>query len=313
MIDLQHAFGAVASLAEPVAALDARFVLIALLFHALNLVLRSVAWRNTLAAAFPNDRVPLLGVGAAYAGGVALNGFVPARGGEAAKVALVRLQVPRSSVVTIAASSSVLLLLDAIVGVVLIGVAWWLGFVPAAPPVPDVTAIASLVAAHPIAALAAFGVGGAAVAIGARQLRRPLGRLRGRVLSGVAIVRTPGAYGRRVALPQLGAWVCRIGFAFALLAAFGLPASVPLAATVVVVGGMSTLVPATPGGVGTQQLLLVYVLHEVATTAQALSFSIGLQVGVTAVNTLVGIAGAMLVFRTVRPVAAVRAGLRSRA
>jgi hypothetical protein len=75
---------------------------------------------------------------------------------------------------------------------------------------------------------------------------------------------------------------------------------------------MSTLVPATPGGVGTQQVLLVYVLHEVATTSQALSFSIGVQVGVTIVNTLVGILGAMLIFRTLRPLAAVRAGLRAR-
>ena len=43
--------------------------------------------------------------------------------------------------------------------------------------------------------------------------------------------------------------------------------------------------------------------------ASALSFSIGMQVGVTVVNTMVGLAAMMIVFGTMRP-AAIRAGLR---
>jgi uncharacterized membrane protein YbhN (UPF0104 family) len=310
--ELEQVLAAVASVAAPIGSLDGRFVAIALGFHALNLLLRSVAWRNALAAAYPREKVPLLGVGAAYAGGVAVNGLLPARGGEAAKVGLVRFQVPHSSVVTIAASSSILLLLDGAIAAVLMVMAWSLGLVPSAPPLPHVGGLPSVVTAHPVAAAAALLVAAVAATFAGRHLRRQLAALRARVFRGVSILRSPRAYAYRVALPQLGAWTCRIGFTAALLAAFGLPASIPLAATVVVVGGMSTLVPATPGGVGTQQVLLVYVLHEVATTSQALSFSIGVQVGVTIVNMLVGILGAMLIFRTVRPLAAVRAGLRAR-
>ena len=73
---------------------------------------------------------------------------------------------------------------------------------------------------------------------------------------------------------------------------------------------MSTLVPATPGGAGTQQLLIVVALQQVASATSALSFSIGMQVGVTVVNTLVGLAAITLVFGTLRP-AAIRAGLRA--
>ena len=313
MIDVDRVFSAVGSVAGPIGSLDGRFVALALGFHALNLVLRSLAWRNALAAAYPEERVPLVGVGAAYAGGVALNGLLPARGGEAAKIALVRLQVPHSSVVTIGASSSMLLLLDSVIAVVLMAIAWSLGLVPAAPPVPHPGALTALPAAHLVLTTLAVGLLAAVAIVAGRRLRVALRTLRARVVRGVAILRTPRAYAYRVALPQLGAWTCRIFFTAALLAAFGLPASIPLAATVVVVGGMSTLVPATPGGVGTQQVLLVYVLQQVASTSEALSFSIGVQVGVTVVNTLVGIIGAMLVFRTVRPVAAVRAGLRARA
>jgi hypothetical protein len=103
--------------------------------------------------------------------------------------------------------------------------------------------------------------------------------------------------------------VCRLGVAFAMLAAFGVQATIPIAGLVVVAGGMSTLVPATPGGAGTQQLFTVVALAQVASAASALSFSIGLQVGVTLVNTLVGLLALTLVFGTVRP-AAIRAGLR---
>ena len=74
---------------------------------------------------------------------------------------------------------------------------------------------------------------------------------------------------------------------------------------------MSTLVPATPGGMGTQQVLLVYVLLTVTTTAQAVAFSVGLQFGVTVVNALIGCAAVMVAFRTLRPLAAVRAAKRA--
>ena len=96
-----------------------------------------------------------------------------------------------------------------------------------------------------------------------------------------------------------------------MLAAFGVAATIPIAGLVVVAGGMSTLVPATPGGAGTQQLFTVVALAQVASAASALSFSIGLQVGVTLVNTLVGLLALTLVFGTLRP-AAIRAGLRGR-
>ena len=72
---------------------------------------------------------------------------------------------------------------------------------------------------------------------------------------------------------------------------------------------MSTLVPATPGGAGTQQLLIVVALQQVASAASALSFSIGMQVGITLVNTIVGVVAIMLVFGTMRPTA-IRAALR---
>ena len=74
--------------------------------------------------------------------------------------------------------------------------------------------------------------------------------------------------------------------------------------------GASTLVPLTPGGAGTQQVMLTYALSQVATAAAILSFSVGMQAGITAVNALLGLAAGMIAFRTVRPLRAMRSGLR---
>lgn len=70
---------------------------------------------------------------------------------------------------------------------------------------------------------------------------------------------------------------------FFLLEAFGLPATIPTAALMMVLCGASTLVPLTPGGA---------------------------QAGITAVNGALGLGAAMVAFRTLHPVAALRSGVR---
>ena len=280
------------SLSDQIAALDARWILVALAFQLGNLGCRAVAWRGILVSAYPDARIRLLDVGAAYAAGVAANAYLPARGGEAVKIALLRLRIPGSSVAGVGASNGVVLLFDTAVGASLLAVAWALGLVPALPRPSPLTAVGAG------AALAVVGVIVAAVP-----------RLRANLRQGASILATPRLYLRRVVPYQAGAWACRLGVAFAMLAAFGVPATLPIAGLVVVASGMSTLVPATPGGAGTQQLLIVVALQQVATAASALSFSIGMQVGVTLVNTIVGVVAIMLVFGTMRP-ATIRAELR---
>jgi uncharacterized membrane protein YbhN (UPF0104 family) len=198
----------------------------------------------------------------------------------------VRLRIPGSTVAGVGASNGVVLLFDTVIGVSLLATAWWLGLVPAVPR-PSLPAAAA--------------VGGVLLAVAVVVALVP--RLRANLRQGAAILATPGLYLRRVVPYQAGAWVCRVGVAFAMLAAFGVPATLPIAGLVVVAGGMSTLVPATPGGAGTQQLLIVVALQQVASAASALSFSIGMQVGVTLVNTMLGLFAMALVYGTVRPAA----------
>ena len=289
-------------------ALDLRFVVVALAFQLCNLALRSFALRNVLAAAYPERRISAWTVGGAYASGVALNAFAPARGGEALKIALLRLRIPGSSVPTLVSAGVLLTVLDALIGSSLIAAALGFGLLPALPS-PQTPLVRGR---HGPPARGRSGR--ARARRRAALLSGPLSRrARGlwlHVEQGGAILRTPTRYVRTVVTLQLAGWACRTGVAFCLLAAFGLPATVPLAVLVVLAGGLSTLVP-TPGGAGTQQVLLVYALQQTASTAAALSFSVGMQVGITTVNTVIGLTALMFMFRTLRPVAAVRAARRT--
>jgi uncharacterized membrane protein YbhN (UPF0104 family) len=290
------------SVGERLMTVDPRLGLLALAFHVANHVLRSVAWRNVIAAAYPATRVPLLGIASAYATGVALNAIAPARGGDAAKVALARAAVPGSSVPTLAATMSILVVFDLVLATALVVVLGVLGVVPL-----DFASAASGIAARvPLAvalAVAACGL----LWIAVRHARRRIAALWGRVRQGGAVLRTPRRYVRTVLVFQAAAWACRIAVVFCLLAAFGLPASVPLAGLVMVLAGASTIVPLTPGGAGTQQVLLALALQQTASAAAVVSFSVGMQASITAVNALLGVAAAMAVCRTIRPVAALRA------
>ena len=248
-----------------------------------------------LAAAYPQQRIPVFSLGCAYAAGMAMNAYLPARGGEGAKVALARAQLPGSCVPTIAGSLTVLVLMDALLGASLIVVLWATGVLPTLPSLPEIGFV------HVAAAVAVVLV----LALLARRSRAALVRLLSSAAQGLAVMRSPLLYVRSVLPFQLGAWVCRIGVVYLVLAAFRIDAGIETALLVVVLNGLSTAVP-VPGGAGSQQLLATYALQGVITTAAAVSFSLSMQVGITAVNTAVGLAAAMLLFRTMHPIAAAR-------
>jgi uncharacterized membrane protein YbhN (UPF0104 family) len=282
---------------DRLAGIDGRIAAAALVLHVANHALRSVAWRSIVAAAYPDHRVPLTRVAAAYASGVALNAVAPARGGDAVKVALLRLGLPGSSLTTIASTMSVLVLFDLVAATVLTLAAGLAGVLPLDPAVPNVSATT---------ALAGAAVAVVVLALAWRLVRPRLASLWADVRRGGAILRVPRRYALAVVLPQAGAWCCRVGVVLCLLAAFGLPASVPLAAVVMILTGASTLVPLTPGGAGTQQVVLAFALSETASSAAVVSFSLGMQAGVTVVNALLGVVAAMAIFRTTHPLLALR-------
>jgi hypothetical protein len=226
---------------------------------------------------------------------------VPAKGGEAVKVGLLRMQLPGASMLTLAGATSVVLLFDAMIGISALLTAW-LGF---GLPAPPHAFHADRLLAHPWMLAGACVV----VAVVARRVARPLRSGARKLARGAAVLRSPRRALLRVASWQLLAWCCRVGAALAMLAAFGLHADPKAAVLVVVLGGMSTLAPA--GGAGAQQLLVVYGLTGVASASSALTFSVGMQLLLTSVNCLLGLAAVIWLSGSIAPWRAVRGVLQS--
>ena len=289
-----------AAVAERFAELDGRFLALALVLQLAVLALRALAWRGVLAAAYPERRIPVFGVGCAYAAGVAVNAFVPARGGEAAKVALVRSQLPGSSVATIASSLSVVLALDTLLGAALMTTLWSLGRAPALPSLPSVGTLPVVAGVIAVVAVVAGLLAVARITESARRFLAAAAR-------GFSVLRSPWTYVSKVLPFQLSAWGCRIAVVYLVLHAFRFEAGIGTAIVLVVFTGVSTAVPVP--GQAHQQVLAVYALQGVASTARAISFSLGMQLGVTAMNTAVGLLATMLLFGTIRPLRAIKAAM----
>jgi uncharacterized membrane protein YbhN (UPF0104 family) len=269
-----------------------------LALYVANVLLRSTAWYAILRAAYPGTRYRLHQATAAYLAGVGVNAVAPARAGDLVKASLVRLRMPESTWVTVFATLIVETLLDIVIGPLLMVFALSQGVFPSLPSLPSLPAFEwSWAADHP-RATAAIGVALVlVVALVTRHAARVVRQFRDRVRQGFSILRTPRAYVLRVACPQLGGWGCRIASVYLFLGAFGVHASLRNALLVLVVGSLSTLLPLTPGGVGTQQALMVFVLAGAASDAGLLSFSVGMQVAITLTNLLLGLLALVLTLR----------------
>jgi uncharacterized membrane protein YbhN (UPF0104 family) len=92
---------------------------IAVACHLLKMVARTRAWRNILAAAYPNEQVRWAGIFGAYTAGAAVNAIVPARGGDALKLVLTRRQIPGSAYSTLVATLAVETLFDLVMSTAL--------------------------------------------------------------------------------------------------------------------------------------------------------------------------------------------------
>jgi uncharacterized membrane protein YbhN (UPF0104 family) len=272
---------------------------IALLLHTANLLLRTRAWYAIIRAAYPDSRYRWRSCAGAYLSGVGLNALIPARGGDLLKLYLVRLRLPESRVATLVATLLVETLLDTIIGPCLFAYAYFLGVFPRIPELPNLPAFEfSAAVSHPRLAGIIVGI---LVLLGLLLLRhaiRVARDFRERVRQGFTIVRTPRRYAVQVALPQAIGWICRVGTMFYLLRAFSIHADIRNALLVLVVGSASTLLPLTPGGVGTQQALIVVVLSGQAPDSTLLSFSVGMQVVITVANALLGFLCLTLMLRS---------------
>jgi uncharacterized membrane protein YbhN (UPF0104 family) len=277
------------------------FVAAAVTLHLCKMLARTRAWRNILAAAHPVATVRWRSVFGAYAAGAAVNTVLPARGGDVLKLYLVKQRIAGSRYPTLAATLAVDTLFDFVVSAALLAWALQSGVLPGLDVVGRLRSIDwSWAERNPRLGLAVGGVVVAALVIAWFLARRRIEDLARQLRSGGAVLRRPPLYLRTVVSWQALDWVCRLATIFFLLRAFHLPATLHTALLVQVTQSLSTLVPLTPGGIGTEQGLIVYVFAGRAARAAVLSFSVGMKVALMAVNLVVGFSAIALMLRTLR-------------
>ena len=262
---------------------------IGLAIHFARLLTRTVAWRNILAASYPNERWRWRSVARAYIGGVGINSIVPGRAGDLVKLYLVHREQPATTYTTLASTLVTETLLDLVLATSIFLWALTQGVLPSLHVLPTIPAFdwGWLFRDPRTTAIVA-----AALTVGAIWLwywaSQHVADFKQRVGQGFAILRDRRRYGREVVSWQLLSWVLRIASLYWFLRAFHVQASVHNALLAQVVDSLSTLLPFSPGGAGTKQGLLVYVLRGEASSSTLLAFSVGQYVAVTIFNVVIG-------------------------
>jgi glycosyltransferase 2 family protein len=274
---------------------------LALSLHLLRLGLRCVAWRNIIRAAYPKSRVPLWGVGGAYVAGVGVNSIVPARGGDALKLFLAKQQVRGSTYPTLGATLLPETMLDFALALIIVGWALASGALPGPGDlVPLPTVDWSWPYRHQYVSAIVLSVLIIAAVIALVRHEDRLAGFWARVGQGFAVLEDWRRYLLNVASWQAASWACRFASVVWFLKAFDMPATTRNAFVVLAVQSLATLLPITPGGVGTVQGLLVVAFKGKVAATTVVGFSVGMHVATVAVNVVVGFAAIGIMLRTFR-------------
>ena len=262
---------------------------LAVLCHLGRVASRTRAWRNIVGAAYPESTVRWRDAFGAYAAAIGANALLPARGGDVLRLYIAKHRVEGSTYPTLGATLLAETIFDSAMGLVLLSWALAAGVLPGRSVLPDLPGIDWLwVFHHP---RAAAGILFLALVVATILAITGIHRITGfwaRVGQGLAIVRQPRRYLREVAAWQALDWAFRLTAIYFFLRAFGLPTDVHNVLAVQVAQTLSTLLPLTPAGIGTEQALLVFLFEGKAPASEVLSLSVGMKIVVIAVNVTLG-------------------------
>jgi uncharacterized membrane protein YbhN (UPF0104 family) len=239
--------------------------------------LTAFAWYSILRVAYPNGRVTYLQILAAYAAGVALNGFLPANLGTAVSLLMYVAIIPGANLPGVLGGLVVQKIFFSLAGafVYVYLIVWASGSLDV--DLPDL-------GGHPVVLLGAVAGAAMLLVILGRIFWRKLKGLWAKAVQGGAILARPREYALRVALPSFGAWLAKLGVIAVFLAGDGITVTFHTVMAVVGSGSIANVVSVTPGGVGVNQAADVAALSGVTDTATATAYSIGQQLAITAWN-----------------------------
>jgi uncharacterized membrane protein YbhN (UPF0104 family) len=273
---------------------------LALACHVIKLLFRARAWQNIVRAAYPDTRLKYRSTFGAYVAGVGINSIAPARGGDLVKVYLVKQRADEAKYPTLASTLVVETIFDFFVAGALLIWALSIGVLPTHQIYSRIPAVDwKFFLRHERATFWGLVILAGAAVIGFFWARTRIDDFWDRIKLGFAVFADRRRFLLGVVLPQAISWVFRIGSLYFFLEAFHVHASIHNALLAQVVDSLATLFPATPGGAGTKQGLIVYLFRgEAISRSLLLAFSVGVNIAVTAVNLVMGFVAIGLMAKT---------------
>jgi uncharacterized membrane protein YbhN (UPF0104 family) len=272
-----------------------------LALHVVKTMCTSRAWRNVIAAAYPEERAPWRSIWGAYLAGVGVNAIIPARGGDVLRLFLARRAVPKATYTTLASTYLVMAIFDSAVALVIFGYALTLGVLPGIHALPHLPSFdfSWLFRHHMVNQLLVVLIVVGLVALGVWVHGR-VEDFWDRVRQAFSVTHPVTRYFSKVALWQACDWGLRLATIWCFLAAFHVPQTARNTLLVQVTQSLATLAPVTPGGVGTEQAFIVYVFGGAVAKTRLLAFSVGMKVSLTVVNVVLGFSAIFLMLGTFR-------------
>ncbi|MGH2946886.1 MAG: lysylphosphatidylglycerol synthase transmembrane domain-containing protein [Solirubrobacteraceae bacterium] len=287
---------AVELIVEDVATVAPGWLVAGVLLHVLQQVVRTRGWFTIIRAAYPEaTELRARDVTFAYLAGSGLNSIVPARGGDLAKLYLVRRRAPGTRWSTLAATFVPETLFETAVGIALVIWALSRGFLPVPIAPSEVPSLeVSLFIEHPFISTVGTVATGVASVLLFRALRRRTRGLLAGLRRGFAILDRPRDFLRGVVAWQALARMIRLGSIACLMAAFALPVTVATVVLVMAAQGGGRIIPVAPASAGLRIAMLTYgfvaVTGEAVDIARITAFSFGVGVALSATGIAIAIA-----------------------
>jgi len=273
---------------------------IALACHVTKLLFRGRAWQNIIRAAYPTGGLRYRSALGAYVAGVGVNSVAPARGGDLIKLYLVKHRMKEATYPTLASTLIVETMFDFVVAGGLMIWALSIGVLPTHQVYTRIPTVDwRFLLRHETATVIGLAVIAFLLILLVLAARRRVEDFWERVRLGFAVLGDRRTFVFGVLVPQAISWVFRIASLFFFLRAFRVDATVHNALLAQVVDSLATLFPATPGGAGTKQGLIVYLFRRSAISRTLLlAFSVGMNIAITITNLLLGVIALFLMART---------------
>jgi uncharacterized membrane protein YbhN (UPF0104 family) len=256
------------------------YIILGCIFQCLQTTLTALGWYGILRYAYPGG-VTYMPVLAAYATGVALNGFLPANIGTFVTLLMYVAIVRGANFPGVLAGYVVQKIFYLVIGTLIyvylfLAVAGSFNF--------QFGNEKDAILNHPVLVLGTIGGAIFLLVILARIFWNWVKKMWAKAKQGAAILGDLGSYVKLVLLPQMGGYVAKVMVIIIFLAAYSIPVTFGSVMSVIGSNQLANILSITPGGVGVNQAFNSFALSSYTSSTNATAYSISQQLITTAFN-----------------------------